>query len=103
MGLSSVAVSNNRTPKLMFVVFCVSNFHVVMHVGPWGLQLFTTLMDLAFVHKTWEKWASNHVGSSGEQAKAVYESHSFLYFYTSINRYDTFLTCRSTVEGCFAD
>lgn len=36
---------------------------------PWCLQLFTTSMDLAFVHRTWEKWASNHVGSSGEQAK----------------------------------
>lgn len=37
-------------------------------------------MDLAFVHKTWEKWASIHVGSSGEQAKVFYESLSVLYF-----------------------
>ncbi|KAI8547163.1 hypothetical protein RHMOL_Rhmol07G0173600 [Rhododendron molle] len=28
-------------------------------------------MDLAFVHKTWEKWASNHVGSSGQPLKAA--------------------------------
>lgn len=28
-------------------------------------------MDLAFVHRTWEKWASNHVGSSGQPLKAA--------------------------------
>ncbi|KAH7843131.1 hypothetical protein Vadar_012973 [Vaccinium darrowii] len=34
-------------------------------------ELFTTSMDLAFVHRTWEKWASNHVGSSGQPLKAA--------------------------------
>ncbi|GAY53514.1 hypothetical protein CUMW_149740, partial [Citrus unshiu] len=29
------------------------------------------LMDWSFVHKTWEKWASTSVGSSGEPLKAA--------------------------------
>ncbi|XP_043716772.1 uncharacterized protein LOC122664832 [Telopea speciosissima] len=28
-------------------------------------------MDWAFVHRTWEKWVSNYVGSSGEPLKAA--------------------------------
>ncbi|XP_040985863.1 uncharacterized protein LOC121234113 [Juglans microcarpa x Juglans regia] len=28
-------------------------------------------MDWAFVHKVWDKWASNNVGSSGEPLKAA--------------------------------
>ncbi|KAL9447736.1 hypothetical protein AB3S75_015250 [Citrus x aurantiifolia] len=28
-------------------------------------------MDWSFVHKTWEKWASTSVGSSGEPLKAA--------------------------------
>ncbi|KAK9218604.1 hypothetical protein WN943_007241 [Citrus x changshan-huyou] len=33
--------------------------------------LVAVLMDWSFVHKTWEKWASTSVGSSGEPLKAA--------------------------------
>lgn len=33
-------------------------------------------MDWAFVHKTWDKWASTSIGSSGEQALAGQDVHN---------------------------
>ncbi|KAF5936070.1 hypothetical protein HYC85_027199 [Camellia sinensis] len=33
--------------------------------------LLTTLMDWAFVHKVWDKWASTCIGSSGQPLKAA--------------------------------
>ncbi|CAL5435830.1 unnamed protein product [Camellia sinensis] len=33
--------------------------------------MLTTLMDWAFVHKVWDKWASTCIGSSGQPLKAA--------------------------------
>lgn len=33
-------------------------------------------MDWAFVHKGWDKWASNNVGSSGEYCQTILKSNA---------------------------
>ena len=64
--------------KLMVVIYYM--FDVVMNVGP-GFCSCSASMDWTLVHKIWEKWASNSVGSSGEQAKAIYAIYFLVHFF----------------------
>lgn len=42
-------------------------------------------MDWAAVHKIWDKWASNHVGCSGEQCKCTIVLWECLVYFIDYN------------------
>lgn len=68
-------------------------------------------MDWAFVHKVWDKWASNSVGSSGEYCQTISKSHAhtnanihLLVLCKEVSAKDLInYFCRCAIESCFAN
>ncbi|XP_054823985.1 pectin acetylesterase 8-like [Prosopis cineraria] len=86
--LKALTVLGNTSSKGMFIDSCYAHCQTemqetwfrsdspVLHnttiakaVGDWYFERST--MDWAFVHKTWDKWASTSIGSSGQPLKAA--------------------------------
>ncbi|KAF5725788.1 pectinacetylesterase family protein [Tripterygium wilfordii] len=84
--LNALSALGKSTSKGMFILSCYAHCHAGRQetwlasdspmVANTNMPLFISrsaaeVMDSGFVHRAWEKWASNNVGSSGEPLKAA--------------------------------